>query len=50
MLGMCAVGSAGDAGEILVAARPFAGGDQRGGEQRAEEDAHAGPDQACSIE
>ena len=35
-----------DVAADLLAPQPFAGRDQRGGKQAAEEDAHAGPDQA----
>ena len=37
---------AGNAGEPLAPARPFAGADQRGRQQRAERDPHAGAEQA----
>ena len=42
---MCAVGTPAKP-ELIVAPCPFAGRDQRGGEQAAEEDAHAGADQS----
>ena len=43
---MCAVGQAGEAGEPLGPARPFAGGDERGRQQCAERDPHGRSEQA----
>ena len=43
---MCARRQAGEAAELLLPPGPFAAGDQRGREQRAEEQPDLGPEQA----
>ena len=43
---MCAVGRPEMPASFLAPARPFAGADERGGQQRAERDPHAGAEQA----